>query len=326
MTFVLPKMLFALAIAPGLVIGYVMLQRRRAQRTAVLAVQGLVPLRRLGRRRHVPFALFLLALAGLLAALARPQIDIGIPRREGTVMLAFDVSNSMAADDLKPTRMAAAKAAARLFVDKQPSTIKVGIVAFSEGGFVTQQPTDVRADVLAAIDRLTPQGGTSLGQGIFTALTAIAGKPIVAEPGALDGNIEDVNIGFFGSAAIVLLSDGENNSRPDPLQVAELASVAGVRIFSIGIGSAEGAVVTIDGFSAATTLDEELLTQIADATDGTYYRAENEKDLAEVYDSIDLQFTRKAETTEVTAVFTGAATLLLVVGGLLSLLWFGRVV
>ena len=131
----------------------------------------------------------------------------------------------------------------------------------------------MKEEVVAAIRRLSPSGGTSLGQGLFTSLSTIAGKPLQIDESALESEGGEVDIGFFGSSAIVLLSDGENTSRPDPLQLAEVASSAGVRIHAIGIGTPEGTVVEIDGFSVATALDEELLTEIAEVTDGTYNRA-----------------------------------------------------
>jgi Ca-activated chloride channel homolog len=329
MSFIWPGMLVCLLGVPLLVVGYVALARRRDRRTGELAAQGFAPTasaRRLRRLRHVPFALFLAAVVLLLFALARPETSLSIPHREGTVVLAFDVSNSMRATDFQPTRMDAAKAAARAFVAKQPKTIKIGVVAFSNGGLITQVPTDVTADVLAAIDRLAPEGGTSLGQGIFTALNAIAGKPITASGAAPDTSIDDLTVGYLGSAAIVLLSDGENNGEPEPLDVAKLASVAGVHIYPIGIGSPAGTVVDVDGFSVATALDADVLTGIASVSDGTYFHADDAASLADIYDKIDLKLTSDSEKTEVTAVVTGVSVLLLVVGGALSLLWFGRLV
>ena len=329
MSFLWPTALVSLVAVPALVAAYVGLLRRRARRTADLAAQALVGTAasaRIGRRRHVPFGLFIVALTVLLVAFARPAMTLNLPHREGTVILAFDVSNSMAADDLKPTRMEAAKAAARRFVQRQPSSIKVGVVAFSDGGLVTQSPTDVRGDVLAAIDRLTPAGGTSVGAGIFTSLNAIAGKPIALSEAAAAGNLDNVDIGFFGSAAVVLLSDGENTAPLDPLEVSKLASVAGVRIFTIGLGSPEGTVVKVNGYSVATKLDQDMLGQIASVTNGTYSLAENEAALNKVYDSVDLKFVSHGAKTEVTGVLTGASALLLLAGGALSLVWFGRVV
>jgi Ca-activated chloride channel family protein len=329
MTFLWPGMLVLLIVVPLAVVGYVALSRRRGRRTAALAAEGFVPTgsaRRLGRRRHLPFAFFLVALFLLLLALARPEASFGLPHREGTVILAFDVSNSMRANDLQPTRMDAAKAAARAFVGKQPSSIKVGVVAFSSGGLVTQEPTARQADALAAIERLTPQGATSLGQGIFTSLTAIAGKPIVSDVSELDRGIDNVDIGYYGSAAIVLLSDGENTTNPDPLEVAKLASAAGVHIYPIGIGSPNGTVVEVDGFSMATALDEKLLKEVALVTDGAYFRAQDSASLSDVYKKLDLKFTSEAEKTEMTGVVSGIGAFFLVVGGALSLLWFGRLV
>jgi Ca-activated chloride channel family protein len=329
MSFVWPGMLLLLVLVPVAVAGYVALARHRQRRRAELAAQGFVPTATAIRRRrlrHVPFAFFLAALTLLLVAFARPEVSVGLPRYEGTVILAFDVSNSMLAGDLQPSRLDAAKSAARLFVEDQPDTIDIGVVAFSDGGLVTLPPTDDRQSVVNAIDRLRPLGGTSLGQGIFTSLNAIAGQPIQLGDAAETGSLDDVDIPYFGSAAIVLLSDGENTSDPDPLAVAELASVAGVSIFPIGIGSPEGTVLTIDGFNIATALDEQTLTEIAEVTGGTYSNAPDADALRDVYGNIDLELTTETEKQEATSWFTGASLVLLVVGAALSLLWLGRLV
>jgi Ca-activated chloride channel family protein len=329
MSFIWPQMLVLLLGAPLLVWAYLGLVHRRQRRAAELAAQGFVANRsdrRMRTIRHLPFVFFLAALIFLLLAFARPEVSVGLPHREGTVILAFDVSNSMLAKDLQPTRLDAAKAAARTFVEKQPDTIQIGIVAFSDGGFVAQQPTNAKTDVLAAIDRLSPMGGTSLGQGIFTSLTAITGKPIALPPDATSDQIDNLDIGYYGSAAIVLLSDGENTSQPDALDVAHLAAVAGVKIYPIGIGSPEGAVVQINGFSIATSLDEDLLKQIAMSTDGTYYNAQDAASLSQIYSHIDLKTVTDAKKTEVTALVTGISTFFLLVGGAVSLVWFGRLV
>jgi Ca-activated chloride channel homolog len=352
-----PWLLSSLLAVPALVALYVALIRRRNKRAAELAAKGFTPTaqtRRLRRLRHIPFVFFLAGLSLLLFSLARPHMNIGVPRREGTVILAFDVSNSMRADDLKPTRMEAAKVAAAAFVEKQPSEIIIGVVAFSDGSIITQQPTKER--VITAIKALRPQGGTSLGQGIFTALNAIAGGTIKIDPAALAGDpggagtggaggaaggatppasgtnvdneatslLDNVDIGYYGSAAIVLLSDGENTSEPDPKALGELASVAGVKIYTIGIGSKEGAVVEIDGFNIATALDEELLEAVADVSDGKYFLAEDATSLASVYDSIDLQWKTVRERTELTSIAAAASAALIMIGAALSLRWLGR--
>lgn len=328
MSFIWPRMLFSLSLVPLFVAAYLWLLRRRAQKTAAFGTMGLLQTgsgRQLGRRKHLPFVIFLVAITLLLVGFARPEMVVDLPRVEGTVILAFDVSNSMIADDLEPSRMEAAKSAARTFVENQPPTIQIGVVAFSDGGLIIQPPTNSQADVLAAIDRLSPEGGTSLGQGIFTSLNAIAGEPIVLEEEALEGDVQSPDIGYFGSAVIVLLSDGENTVQPDPLDVAQLAADAGVRIFPIGIGSPEGTVIEIEGFSVATVLDEALLQEIAGTTSGTYFYAEDEADLQEIYDNIDLELTIKGDKMEVTGIVAGISLLLLLVGGALSMLWLGRV-
>lgn len=277
-----------------------------------------------GWQRHVPPLLFLFGLLFLFIGLARPEMVVDLPHMEGTVILAFDVSNSMAADDMEPTRMEAAKTAARTFVENQPSTIQLGVVAFSNGGLVVQPPTTEQADVLATIERLTPQGATSLGQGIFSALNAIAGEPIPIDPTALEEGAPPPDIGHYSSAVVLLLTDGENTSTPDPLEIAQLAADAGVRIYPVGIGSEEGAVLDLEGFNILTQLNETTLQEIASLTNGSYYRAEDEETLQEVYSTVDLQLTTRGEKMEVTAIFAGLSLMFFLIGGAFSLIWFGR--
>jgi Ca-activated chloride channel homolog len=322
-----PWMLLGLVLVPCLVAAYWWMLSRRAERAARLASEGLAPTgaQRVRWRRHIPFALFALALALIGFGLARPTVSMALPEREGTVILAFDVSNSMRARDLDPTRLAAAKKAALAFVEQQPRTIRIGVVAFGDSAVTVLRPSTVREDVVAAIERLSVGGGTSLGQGLFASLRAIAGKPLTIDESALDSDTGKVDIGFFGSSAIVLLSDGENTSRPDPLDIAELASTAGVRVHAIGLRTKQGTVIEVDGFNIATALDEELLKKIAAVTDGTYDHAADAAALAKIYDSIDLEFKSTTKPREVTALFAAAGGLLLVVGSLLSIGWFGRV-
>jgi Ca-activated chloride channel family protein len=324
-----PWMLVWLAAVPALVLAYAWAVRLRDARAARLATEGLVataPPRRVRWRRHVPFALFAAAIGLICFSLARPEVSFGLPQREGTVILAFDVSNSMRADDLEPSRMEAAKEAATAFVEKQPGSIRIGVVAFGDGAITTLRPTNVKPDAIAAIKRLSVGGGTSLGQGLYTSLSAIAGRPLRIDQRALESENAHVDIGFFGSSAIVLLSDGENTARPDPQRLAEVASSAGVQIHTVGVGTPEGTVLEIDGFNVATALDEELLRQIAKVTDGSYQRAEDAESLADVYRSIDLDLERVDKPREVTALFAAGAGLLLAIGSLLSIVWLGRVV
>jgi Ca-activated chloride channel family protein len=232
----------------------------------------------------------------------------------------------MAAKDVEPSRMGAAKVAAKAFVDKQPATIRLAVVAFGQSGVIAQQPTDDHAAVLAAIDRLSPQGGTALGRGIQTSLSAIVGRTVQLDAPNASPEATGQNLGYYGSAAVILLSDGENTDDPDPLQAAQLASTAGVRVFPIGFGSPGGTVLQVDGFQIATALDEPLLQSIASTTNGTYFRAVDAQSLAKVYDSIDLSWTLQATRIEVTALFAAAAAVLLLIGAGLSLTRSGRVI
>ena len=333
MNLIWPWMLLGLLVVPLIGWWYRRLLRARSARRAELAALGLVapdsavP----GWRRHLPPALLLTALVLLLTALARPEAIVPQPHREGTVILAFDVSASMGAQDLAPTRIEAAKAAARTFLDRQPATIRVGVVAFGGSGLVTQEATVDRRRVLAAVDRLQPEGGTALARGLQTSLGAIVGQPIeVDAPRAPTGTPgvepQGPDLGYHSSAAIILLSDGENTSDPDPIDVAELTSSAGVRVYPIGLGRPEGTVLEVDGFQVATALDEPLLREIATRTDGRYYSAADERALTAVYDSIDLEWTVQTERIELTGLFAAVAAALLLAGVGLALAWFGRAV
>ena len=278
-------------------------------------------------RRHLPFALFAAALGLVCFALARPAVSVALPQRQGTIVLAFDVSNSMRAKDVEPTRMDVAKEAATAFVDRQPGSIRIGVVAFGDSAITVLQPSNVKADVTAAIERLAVgRGGTSLGQGLYTSLSVIAGKKLTIDESALESDAGALDIGFFGSSAIVVFSDGENTSRTDPLKLAEVASSAGVPVHTIGFGTKEGTVLEIDGFSIATALDEELLQGIAEVSDGTYKQAGDAEALAAIYESVDLEFKRVEKPREMTAAFAAAGGVLLTLGAVFSLLWFGRVI
>ena len=312
-----PWALLGLLALPLVVVAYRRLLRRQAARRAELAQQGLVvPTPRRDRWRHVAPVLLVAALAVMLLALSRPVAAVAEPRREGTVILAFDVSTSMAAKDVQPTRLDSAKAAAKGFVEKQPASVKIGVVAFGGNGVIAQQPTADKDQVLSSISRLEPQGDTSLGRGILTSLSAIAGKPIVSNGDTEQGSGDETPIGYYGGTAIVLLTDGENTSGPDPLNLADLASAAG----------AAGTVLEINGFSIATHLDEDTLKQIAEVSGGTYYNATDSTSLNQVYDSIQLNWVSRSVPHEVTSLVAGVATLLLLAGAIVSVLRRGRVI
>jgi Ca-activated chloride channel homolog len=337
MTFLWPVMFLLLLAVPLMVVLYIRTLRRRSRWIASygnfgLDQQGAKTTRRdTGARRHIPAFLFLMGFIILIFALARPQMVISLPKMEGIVILAFDTSGSMAAEDMSPNRMEAAKKVTRDFVMRQPSTVQVGVVAFSDSGFSVQPPTNDAKAVLAALDRLEPQRSTSLGTGIQVSLNTIAKLTGQAPEDSGDFPPEllptptAAPAGTYSPAVIVLISDGENTSNPDPLIAAEEAARRGVRIHTIGIGSPNGATLKIQGLNIHTQLDENMLRQISEMTGGSYYNAANEEDLRAIYNKIDPQFVIKREKTEVTSIFAGIGILVLVAGGLLSLVWLGRV-
>ncbi|GAA2740023.1 hypothetical protein GCM10009868_00490 [Terrabacter aerolatus] len=332
-----PWALVALLVVPVLVVAYRRGLRAQERRRAALAADGLVtaaPDR--SRRRHLGPALLLAALTVVLLSLTRPVAPVAEPHREGTVVLAFDVSGSMAATDVKPSRLEAAKAAARAFVAKQPPSVRIGVVAFGGTGLVTQRPTDDRAAVLAAVARLKPSGDTSLTDGILAGLGAIVGKPVkppvdtengpAPGTGSGSGATQETPIGYHGGTAIVLLTDGEDTTDAGPSAAAELASSAGVRIEPIGLGTPAGTTIQVDGFTVATALDEPSLQAVAQRTGGTYRRASDAASLAAVYDAIDVQWTTRTVPHEVTSWLAALAGLLLLGGATVSVLRQGRVV
>ncbi len=333
MTFIWPLALLSLVFVPILFAVYLRLQRRRAR---VLAQYGTLSQfqsasgRRIGKSRHLPILFMLAGLTVLLVGAARPEAQLSLPRIEGTVILAFDVSGSMAATDIRPTRMAAAKAAAHTFVEQQPPGVQIGVVAFSDSGFSVQAPTDDKDQITAAINRLSPEKGTSLANGILASLKAIQTNADqsthyysnLTPPTPAAPTIPVT--GGYQSASIVLLTDGENNEQPDPLAAANVAKSQGVRIYTVGLGSPTGTDLHINGFTVHTQLDEQTLKQVAQLTGGTYYNATSAQDLTKIYQNLDPQLVIRPQKTELTAIFAGASALLLLIGGLLSLLWFSR--
>ena len=338
MTFAAPERLLWLLLLPLVVALYAAWSRQRRQRGAALAAQGLVTTDRgttdavagagahRNWRRHVPFALFLTALALLVVAIARPMATIKTPRRQATVVLDFDVSNSMAARDVKPSRIGAAETAATAFVHQQPSGVKIGVVAFGQGAVIVQPPTFDHGAVVQAIDHLSLGGGTSLGAGILASLEAIAGKTIKVNQAALNQDASgEINVGYYGGSTIVLFSDGEDTSDANPLTWAKVASIAGVRIQTIGVGTPAGTTIQVDGFTLSTALDSQTLEAVANVTSGSYHQADDAAALAAVSRTINLHFAIVTQYTEITALFAAVAVLLLVAGVMVSMLRSGRV-
>ncbi len=336
MEFQWPVMLWGLLLIPVLIVFYVLVQRRRqryALRYASLSLVRDALGRGPGWRRHLPAALFLLGLAAMLFALARPTSVVTIPTQEGTVILTIDVSGSMRADDLKPDRLTAAKEAARAFVAKQPPGVRLGVVSFSDNAFLVQAPTTDKEAVLAAINRLTPQRGTAIGSALLASLDALF------EEAGIEGTVPlapgqpaptptptptPLPKGVYEPAIIVLLTDGESNRGPRPLEVVERVAARGVRVYTVGVGSVEGTILRTAGRAMRVRLDEETLKAIAQATDGTYFNASTESDLRAIYENLSTHLVFRKTATEITALFTAAAALLSLLAGTLSLLWFNR--
>jgi Ca-activated chloride channel family protein len=263
-----------------------------------------------------------------------------LPSRIQTVVLALDMSGSMRADDVKPTRFAVARQVAKEFLAQQPASVKVGLVGVSGTASVTQAPSRSKDDVSAAIDRLQPQRGSALGSGLVIALTTLlprAGFDVERfmttgkyEPPKTDGGAPPDNDAAAqdvgGAGAIVLISDGEANAGPDVIQAAQIAAKYGVRIYTVGIGTKEGAVLALDGMSARVRLDDEVLRKVADTTGARYFRIEEAVEMKQVYKSLSARLAfEKRDLVEITALFTALGALLAACTGLLSLWWFGRV-
>ena len=337
MYFQWPFMLWLLLLIPVLIVAYIIAQRRRqkyALRYASLSLVKDALGRGPGLRRHIPPLIFLLALTVMILAIARPIAVVALPSQEGTVILTMDVSGSMMADDLKPTRMEAAKTAARAFVDKQPPGVLIGVVSFSDNASIVQAPTDDKTAVLAAINRLQPQRATAIGRGLLTSIDAIfaGGDAEAALAPRLPPGVEPtptpsptpVPRGYFQPAIIVLLTDGENNQFPAPMQIINQVVDRGIRVYTVGIGSVQGTILHIQGRSVRVRLDETTLKQIADATDGQYYNASNSNDLRAIYENLSTHLVMRAQKQEITFALTSVAALLTLIAGFLSLLWFNR--
>jgi Ca-activated chloride channel family protein len=341
MTFVWPDLLWSLALLPLLVLLYLWLLRKRRRSTVRLASLG-VAKAALGKgpgwRRHVPPLLMLLAIGALLVATARPLAVITLPLAQRTIILAMDVSGSMRATDIKPNRLAAAQEAAKTFVAAQPRYVRVGVVAIAGAAALVQSPTDNREDIAQAIDRFQLQRGSAIGSGLIIALATLlpearldveqllSGRPRPAWMKPEVPETKPVPPGSNTAAAIVLLSDGQYNIGPDPLEAAKLAASHGVRIFTVGIGTVEGTTLGFEGWSMRVRLDEDLLKRIATVTNADYFQARNAADLKSVYGYLTAKLSlEKKRSTEVTALFVGLGAALAALGAMLSVFWFNRI-
>lgn len=345
MHFLWPQYLWLMAALPLLVVLYVWLLRRKKKMAVRYASLSIVK-EAMGAgqqvRRHIPPVLFLLALAAMLLAAARPVAVIALPSNQQTIILAMDVSGSMRATDVQPNRLVAAQNAAKAFIGELPRHVKVGIVAFAGSAQVAQLPTVNREDLVTAIDRFQLQRATATGNAIVISLATLFpddGIDLQAmQTGrdrqrgfSIDGEKKEkkerapVAPGSFTSAAIIMLTDGQRTTGVDPLEAAKLAADRGIRVYTVGIGTVDGETIGFEGWSMRVRLDEETLKAIANKTSAEYFYAGTAQDLKKVYEALSSKLTVEKKETEISALFAlGAAVLTLLSAGL-SLLWFNRI-
>jgi Ca-activated chloride channel homolog len=314
-----PLLVLGLLVAAALIVGAVLASRRRS---AALAAAGVAVAGR--RSKQVGLWLSIGGVVVLAVAVAGPVAALPVGRSAGTVILAMDVSNSMSADDVTPSRLRAAQEAALSLIDAQPDSVDIGVVGFDQGALTTSKPSADRAAAKAAVQRLRTAGGTSLASAIVGSLSAITGTPVrIGE----DGDLPD--IGHWGSATIVLFSDGEDQGGTGTDAVSAAATIAqnaGVHIEAVGVGTADGTTVEIDGYSLHTALDTEQLTAIAQATGGHYHPASDAEQLDDIASTIDLRLTVAKQDVPLAGGFIVVALMLLAVGALLTGVRTGRLV
>jgi Ca-activated chloride channel homolog len=345
MTFLWPELLWLLLAVPALIGIYILLLRRKKKQVLRYASLGMVrDAMGAGQRlrRHVPPLLFLLALIVLIVAIARPTATITLPSQHETIILAMDVSGSMRAADVEPNRIGAAQAAARAFIADQPASARIGVVSFAATASVVQPPTRNREDLLAAIDRFQLQRGTAVGSGILVSLKTIfpdvefdlrasnprddpRAVPLDKAGASAKAAPKTVPPGSYTSAAIILLSDGQTTTGPNPIEAARMAAERGVRVFTVGIGTPNGEILGAEGWSMRVRLDEESLKTIANVTHGEYFYASNAMDLKKVYESLNTRLALETRQTEITALLAAAAAVITLLAAFLSMLWFNRV-
>jgi Ca-activated chloride channel family protein len=322
MTFREPAVLLGLALVPVALLAYVAIQARRRREAAAFGNPALMPnlvTARPGWRRHIPIALLLLALAAMVLAVARPQRSVPAPQRAATVVLVNDVSGSMRAEDVEPDRLTAAVESAKVLVDKTPDNFRLGLVTFSDYAQQIVAPTTDRGAVNGALERMAADGGTAMGDGLARGLES-AQAPVPTQDGKATRKLP---------AIIVLLSDGKQTlGVNDPLDIAAKARAARIPIYTIALGTQNGEVVQQDPFGFVQRIpvppDKETLRQVARMTGGRFFEAVSANDAEDIYGRIGTRLTSKPEKREITVAFAGGAFVLLLAGGALSLVWFGR--
>jgi Ca-activated chloride channel family protein len=344
-TFFWPQFLWLLLIVPLLLLVYLWLLRRKKKTAVRYASLSIVREAMAGGaqwRRHVPPALFLLALAAMLIAAARPFATLTLPSLQQTIILAMDVSGSMRATDVEPNRLVASQNAAKAFLAELPRHVKVGIVAFAGTAQVVQPPTVSREDLVAAIDKFQMQRATAIGSAIVVSLAEIfpdAGIDLssmtygrdrprglsIDQPRTEKKPHEPVAPGSYSSAAIILLTDGQRTTGVDTLEAAKMSADRGVRIYTVGVGTVEGETIGFEGWSMRVRLDEETLKEVANRTQGEYFYAGTADNLKKVYEMLSTRLTVEKKETEVSGLLALLAAFLATLSAGLSLLWFNRI-
>jgi Ca-activated chloride channel family protein len=321
MSFAAPLVLLALLAVPALIAGYVAQQRGRQRAVGAFTAPHLAPSvtpHRPGWRRHAPMLVFVLAVAALIVAAARPRTTVAVPDERASILLVTDVSGSMQANDVAPTRLVAARRAAQRFVDGVPRAVNIGVMAFNQTPQVLQSPTRDRDAVVAGLARLRSSGGTATGVAIRQAVQVL-------------GRARGVR-GRHPPAAIVLLSDGASTRGVSPVQAAREAGRARIPVYTVALGTPQGTIVVPrPGGRPGTEVhpvppDPQSLAQVAGASGGRAYAAADASRLSLVYQRLGSQLGRRDERREITAGVAGGGLALLLLGTALSLRWFGRLI
>jgi Ca-activated chloride channel family protein len=348
MSFMWTEALWGLLVLPLLVVAYWWVLRRK-HRTAVRYANLAMIKEAMGPgakiRRHIPPALLFLGIAALIVSTARPLATVTLPTQKQTIIMALDASGSMRAKDVLPSRLEAMQTAAKQFVSEAAAKTKIGIVTFAATATLVAPPSDDREAAIQAIDRIQLQRATATGSGLIVSLatlfpeagfdvsTALFGREAGRKGGPLEPkkgvdakkDFKPVEPGSYNNAVIILLTDGQRTTGPDPIEVAKLAADRGVRVYTVGFGTTSGEIIGFEGWSFRVRLDEETLKTVATMTRGEYFYAGTAADLKKVYQTLNSRLSLEKKETEIAALFAGAGALLAIAAGLLSLLWFNRI-